>query len=217
MNVEQARFNMVEQQVRTWDVLDQKVLALIERSPRHVFVPHAYQGLAYADMSIPLAHGEVMMPPRVEARALQVLQLASRDRVLEIGTGSGYLTHLLAALCGHVFSVEIHADLHHDAARRLKEAGSHNLTLECGDGAAGRPANAPYDAIVLTGSVPYVPQALLDQLCVGGRMFAVVGEAPAMQARLITRVAPQHYATDELFETVLSALHGIPSKQRFVL
>jgi len=216
VNVEQARFNMVEQQVRTWEVLDQKVLALIERAPRHQFVPESYRGLAYADIGIPLAHDQAMMAPRMEARILQVLQLHSRDRVLEVGTGSGYLTHLLAALAGHVFSVEIHDDLLQQARERLQAAGTFNVTLECADGAAGRPQDAPYDAIVLTGSVLHLPEAFAQQLCVGGRLFAVVGEAPAMVARLITRVAPDQCATEELFETVLPPLGGIPQVQPFV-
>ena len=150
MNIEQARFNMVEQQVRTWEVLDQAVLDLMERAPRDAFTPQDYRRLAYADICVPLAHGQVMMPPRVEARALQALRLDAADRVLEIGTGSGYFTYLLAALAGHVVSMEIHEDLLQEARRRLEQHSVFNVTLDQGDGARGRAAGAPYDAIAVT-------------------------------------------------------------------
>jgi protein-L-isoaspartate(D-aspartate) O-methyltransferase len=217
VDVQQARFNMVEQQVRTWEVLDQRVLSLIESAPRHLFVPPAYQSLAYADYAIPLEHGECLMPPRLEARALQALQLDEQDRVLEIGTGSGAFTYLLAALSGHVFSVELHEDLHAGAARRLRETDVVNVSLECADGAAGRAGSAPYDAIVLTGSVPVLPAAFTEQLSIGGRLFAIVGEAPTMQAQLIVRTAADQLATENLFETVFPPLRGIYRPQHFTL
>ena len=153
MTIEQARYNMVEQQVRPCEVLDQKVLGLMERAPRDAFVPQAYRDLAYADIMTPLDNGEVMMAPRIEARMLQALQLDSADRVLEIGTGSGFMTHLLAALAGHVVSLEIHQSFHNRAAKNLHAQSTYNITLECADGIAGRPVGAPYDVIAVTGSL----------------------------------------------------------------
>lgn len=217
MNVEQARTNMVEQQVRTWEVLDQRVLDLMQRSPRDIFVPEAYRDLAYADISVPLAHDEAMLPPRVEARALQSLSLDSRDRVLEIGTGSGFFTYLLAALSGHVFSIELHPDLAETAKAKLSETATHNVTLECADGMAGRTQHAPYDAIVLTGSVPHLPEIFRRQLAVGGRLFVVEGSEPAMEACLITRVSEDQWSRDSLFETVIPPLRNVPVETHFEL
>ena len=216
MNIEQARFNMVEQQVRTWEVLDQVVLDLMERSPRDDFVPEEYRSLAYADISVPIAHGESMMPPRMEARLLQTLQLDAADRVLEIGTGSGFLTYLLAALAGHVVSMEIHPDLLDGARRRLEAHATHNITLECGDGVRGRPRGAPYDAIAVTGSLPLLPEDFQQQLAIGGRLFVVVGTPPAMEARLVRRVGEAQWTTESLFETVIPPLQGAPQPSRFV-
>jgi protein-L-isoaspartate(D-aspartate) O-methyltransferase len=216
MNIEQARFNMVEQQVRTWEVLDQAVLDLMERAPRDAFTPQDYRRLAYADICVPLAHGQVMMPPRVEARALQALRLDAADRVLEIGTGSGYFTYLLAALAGHVVSMEIHEDLLQEARRRLEQHSVFNVTLDQGDGARGRAAGAPYDAIAVTGSVPLLEEHFQRQLSIGGRLFVAVGEAPAMEARLIRRTGEDQWATESLFETVIPPLIGAPEPPRFV-
>ncbi len=216
MNLEQARFNMVEQQVRTWEVLDHAVLDLMERAPRDAFVPPEYRALAYADICVPLAHGEVMLPPRLEARLLQALQLESADRVLEIGTASGYLTHLLAALAGHVVSMEIHEDLLDGARQRLEAHGTFNVTLDCADGLRGRPAGAPYDAIAVTGSVPVLEEHFQNQLSIGGRMFVVVGEEPVMEARLVRRTAADQWVSESLFETVIPPLVGAPRPPRFV-
>jgi protein-L-isoaspartate(D-aspartate) O-methyltransferase len=216
MNIEQARFNMVEQQVRPWEVLDQTVLDLMERAPRDAFVPAEYRTLAYADICVPLAHGQVMMPPRVEARLLQALRLDAADRVLEIGTGSGYLTFLLAALAGHVVSMELHGDLLDGARRKLESHHAFNVTLDLADGIRGRPAGAPYDAIAVTGSVPVLEEHFQRQLCIGGRMFVVVGEAPAMEARLIRRTAEEQWTTESQFETVIPPLAGAPTPPRFV-
>ncbi len=216
MNFEQARFNMVEQQVRTWEVLDEAVLDLMERTPRDAFVPEDYRPLAYADICVPLAHGEVMMPPRVEARLLQALGLDAADRVLEIGTGSGWLTYLLSALAGHVVSMEYHADLLDGARRRLEDHSAFNVTLDHGDGVRGRPAGAPYDAIAVTGSVPILEEHFQRQLSIGGRMFVVVGQAPAMEARLVRRAAEDQWVTESLFETVIPPLIGAPQPPRFV-
>jgi protein-L-isoaspartate(D-aspartate) O-methyltransferase len=216
MDIEQARFNMVEQQVRTWDVLDQNVLGLMERAPRDAFVPDAYRSLAYADISVPLAHGQSMLPPRIEARMLQSLRLDSADRVLEIGTGSGFFTYLLAALAGHVVSVEILPDLLESARLRLEAHNAFNITLEQADGVAGRASGAPYDAIAVTGSMPVLNEQLERQLSIGGRLFVVVGEAPAMEAMLIERLSESQWRRDELFETVIPALTGAPSRPQFV-
>jgi len=206
MNIEEARFNMVEQQVRTWDVLDQNVLGLMERAPREAFVPEAFRTLAYADISVPLAHGQCMLPPRIEARMLQSLRLDSADRVLEIGTGSGFFTYMLAALAGHVVSVELHPDLLESARLRLEEQG---------DGVAGRASGAPYDVIAMTGSIPILSEQLEQQLSIGGRLFVVVGEAPAMEAMLIERLSESQWRRDELFETVIPPLTGAPSHSQF--
>ena len=217
MNVAQARFNMVEQQVRTWEVLDSRVLNLMQRAPRERFVPDAYVALAYADICVPLAHGEVMLTPRMEARTLQSLALNEHDRVLEVGTGSGFFTYLLAALSGHVYSVERHRDLADEARARLAKIGAHNTTIIHGDGANGDNDHAPYDAIVLTGSVPQLASTLRAQLKIGGRLFAVVGDEPAMEAIRLTRVAQNEWSTDSLFETVIAPLANIPVERPFVL
>jgi protein-L-isoaspartate(D-aspartate) O-methyltransferase len=215
MNIEQARFNMVEQQVRTWDVLDQNVLRLMERAPRDAFVPDAYRTLAYADISVPLAHGQCMLAPRIEGRMLQSLRIDSADRVLEIGTGSGFFTYLLAALAGHVVSVEIEPQLLQSARVRLEAHNAFNITLEQGDGVAGRANGAPYDVIAVTGSMPILDKHLERQLSIGGRMFVVVGDAPAMEAVLIERLAEDQWRRDELFETVIPPLTGAPSRSQF--
>ena len=207
---------MVEQQVRTWEVLDQVVLDLMETAPRDEFVPEAFRSLAYADIGVPIGHGESMMPPRVEARLLQALRLDAADRVLEIGTGSGFLTYLLAALAGHVVSVELHEDLLDTARQRLQQHSVHNITLEAADGVGGRPRGAPYDAIAVTGSVPVLEEHFKRQLAIGGRLFVVVGQAPAMEALLIRRVGEEQWTTESLFETVLAPLKGAPRPSRFV-
>jgi len=216
MNIEQARFNMVEQQVRTWNVLDQNVLGLMERAPRDAFVPDAYRTLAYADISVPLTHGQFMLAPRIEARMLQSLRLDSADRVLEIGTGSGFFTYMLAALAGHVVSVEIHPELLESARLRLETHNAFNITLEQGDGVTGRASGAPYDVIAVTGSIPILDEKLESQLSIGGRLFVVVGEAPTMEAMLIERVSESEWRRDDLFETVIPPLTGAPSRPQFV-
>ena len=216
MNIEQARFNMVEQQVRTWEVLDQAVLDLMERAPRDAFVPADYRSLAYADIEVPIGDGQTMMPPRIEARLLQALRLDAADRVLEIGTGSGFLTYLMAALAGHVVSMEIRESLQQHARRNLEAHETHNITLDVGDGIRGRPRGAPYDAIAVTGSVPILEEHFQRQLSIGGRLFVVVGEAPAMDARLVRRTGEEEWVTESLFETVLPPLDGAPVPSRFV-
>jgi protein-L-isoaspartate(D-aspartate) O-methyltransferase len=219
INFEQARFNMVEQQIRTWDVLDQAVLDLLYAVPREDFVPPACRTLAFMDMEIPLEpgveNGERMMAPRVEARILQELAVKKSDQVLEVGTGSGYLTALLAHRAARVRSVEIKPALAAFGRANLERQRVDNVSLEIGDGARGWSAAAPYDVIVLTGSTPVLPQALLDQLAPGGRLFAVVGDAPVMVARLVTCTAPGSFSSVELFDTVLAPLQNAEQPARF--
>jgi protein-L-isoaspartate(D-aspartate) O-methyltransferase len=215
MNLEQARANMVEQQIRPWEVLDQAVLDLLYAVPREEFVPAAYRNLAFADMEIPIGEGERMMAPKIEARLLQSLALGKTDRVLEVGTGSGYLTALLARSAAHVHSLEIRPALAAFGRANLERQGVDNVTLEIGDGARGDPKRAPYDAIVLTGSTPMLPATLREQLAPGGRLFAVVGEPPIMVARLITCTAPGTYGAADLFDTLLAPLANAERAPQF--
>ena len=216
MDIERARFNMVEQQIRPWEVLDTEVLRLFGRCPRDTYVPEEYRALAYADTRIPLGNGQEMMLPREEARLLQALQLGRGDSVLEVGTGSGYLTALLAASSRHVTSIEISEGLSERAGRILAAEDVCNVTLEIGDGHRGWPAGGmTYDAIALTGSVHELDPALLDQLETGGRLFAIVGQAPAMEARLVTRTSMRQWDSEGLFETVVPHLVGGGPPQRF--
>lgn len=215
MNLEQARFNMVEQQIRTWEVLDPAVLDLLYAVPREDFVPAAYRKLAFADMEVPLGEGQCMMSPKIEARIVQALSLRKTDRVLEVGTGSGYLTALLARCAAHVYSLEIRPGLAAFGRANLERQGADNVTLEVADGARGDPKRAPYDAIVLTGSTPALPAALREQLAPGGRLFAVVGEPPVMVARRITCTVPGAFSSEELFDTVLAPLVNAERPARF--
>jgi protein-L-isoaspartate(D-aspartate) O-methyltransferase len=215
MNLEQARINMVEQQIRTWEVLDQEVLDLLYVIPREEFVPPQHRALAFSDLELPLGEGERMWQPKLEARVLQELALKRTDRVLEVGTGSGYLTALMAYRAAEVWSVEVRAALADFGRRNLERHGADNVVLEIGDAARGWAQHAPYDAIVLTGSTPILPQGFLDQLAAGGRLFAVVGEAPAMQARLVTCTAPGASSSVDLFETVLRPLANAEQPRRF--
>jgi protein-L-isoaspartate(D-aspartate) O-methyltransferase len=215
MNLEQARTNMVEQQIRTWEVLDQDVLDLLYVVPREEFVPQNHRALAFSDLEIPLGDGEALWQPKLEARVLQEIALRRTDRVLEVGTGSGYLTALLAHRAAQVCSVEINARLAAFGRGNLERHGADNVTLETGDAARGWARHAPYDAIVLTGSTPVLPQALLAQLAPGGRLFAVVGEAPVMTARLVACAAPQAFHATDLFETVIAPLANCEHPARF--
>ena len=215
MDLEQARNNMVEQQIRTWEVLDQDVLDLLFVVPREEFVPEKHRALAFADLQLPLPEGERMWEPKLEARVLQELAVGKTDRVLEVGTGSGYLTALLAHRAAHVHSVEIKPALAEVGRRNLERHGTTNVTLEVGDAARGWPSHAPYQVIVLTGSTPVLPQAFLEQLDAGGRLFAVVGEPPVMSARLVTCSAPGAFNSVDLFETVVAPLANAERPSRF--
>ncbi len=217
MDFETARLNMLKRQIQTWEVLDQRVLDVIAEAPREEYVPEAYRYLAYADTHVPLESGEVMMPPREEARMLQALALTPEDRVLEIGTGSGYVTSLLAALSAEVISIEISPGLKEFAEGNLARHTVNNVTLEAGDGLHGWEKGAPYEAIAVTGSVPLLEHDFQRQLTVGGRLFVIVGEAPAMEALLITRADEDDWSTESLFETVLPPLKGARRPRPFVL
>jgi protein-L-isoaspartate(D-aspartate) O-methyltransferase len=215
MNIEQARFNMIEQQIRTWEVLDPQVLDLLFRVRREDFVPHEHRALAFADLEIPLGHGERMMQPKMEARILQELELEPSENVYEVGTGSGYLTALLASRARHVTSAEIHAGLQQSAAESLRAAGIRNVTLLQGDSARAPLAESAFDVIVLTGSTPVLPQAFLDRLAPGGRLFAVVGDPPVMKAVLVRQPVAGAFQHTEFFETLVKPLVNAAQPARF--
>lgn len=216
MNIEQARFNMIEQQIRTWDVLDQQVLDLLLVVKREAFVPDAYKGLAFADTEIPLPCGQSMLPPKFEARILQEAAVKKHENVLEIGAGSGYMAALLAYRARHVTTVEIEPELAALARKNLTSNGVGNVDVVEGDGANGWGGpEAQYDVIVISGSLPVLPDAFLKQIKVGGRILAVVGEAPAMTARIVTRVSDIGYHTENLFETAIKPLRNAQNPDRF--
>ena len=215
MNVEQARSNMIENQIRPWEVLDQKVLDLLYTVKREDFVPGAYRMLAFSDLEIPLDHGEQMWQPKMEARVLQELAVKPTDQILEIGTGSGYFAALLAHRAQHVYSVEIRPELKALGETNLRRAGVTNVTVELGDGARGWTKHAPYDIIVLTGSTPVLPQQFLQQMKVGARLFAVVGNPPVMAARLVTCTGEGIYNSIDLLETSIAPLANALAGERF--
>ncbi len=217
MNIEKARFNMVEQQIRPWNVLDPEVLDLLFEVRREEFVPQNYRSLAFADVEIPLTPNAVMMPPRMEARMLQELELTSDARILEVGTGSGYMTALLASQGAQVTSLEIDPALKDQAQANLDEAGIENATLLLGDGLKGHESGEPYDAIVLTGSVPAIPEVLLHQLALGGRLMAVVGSGQVMEMVRVHCTGPGSYARETLFETWLPPLESTTRSSQFEL
>ncbi len=215
MNIEQARFNMIEQQIRPWDVLDPQVLDLLLVVKREEFVPAAYRNLAFADLEVPLADGQQMLAPKIEAKLLQEVAVRKTDKVLEIGTGSGYMAALLAARAEHVVTIENRPDLAATARQNLAAAGVNNVTVQVGDGLLGWSASAPYDVIVLSGSVDQIPAVLLKQLRPGGRLVAVVGQAPVMEAQLLTHTADGIFNTVNLFETVIPPLDSAQQPNRF--
>ncbi len=213
VNAEFARNNMIEQQIRPWDVLDQRVLELLRKVRREQFVPPARQAMAFMDLEIPLGHGAFMWQPKMEARVLQALKVRGGDHVLEVGAGSGYLAALLSRLAAEVTTVEIVPELHAFAEKNLEAHHMNNVKIELGDGALGWAGT--YDVIVLTGSVPIVPEEIKNSLRPGGRLFAVVGDAPAMQARLITCERQGVFRTDNLFETNITPLQNARQPDRF--
>jgi protein-L-isoaspartate(D-aspartate) O-methyltransferase len=216
MNIEQARFNMIAQQIRPAEVLDERVLTTINETPRENFVPAAYKELAFSDINVPIGYGQVMMTPIMEARLLQALAVQPEDKILEVGTGSGYFTALLASLGGTVLSVEIHPELQQQAQSRLLEHGITNVTLMEGDASHGWDKDTRYDVIAITGSFPILPETFRHQLNVGGRMVVIVGEKPVMEALLITRTDGDQWTTLPLFETDFPALENVEKPSGFV-
>jgi len=216
MNIEQARFNMIEQQIRPWDVLDPGVLSLLAVVKREDFVPYAYRSMAFMDTELPLPEGQCMLAPRVEARLLQELQLQRHESVLEVGAGSGFMAALLAHGSRRVISLEISPLLARMAQENLRGAAVMNASVRCTDGSRGLRGDAPYDAIVLSGSVASVPQTLLEQLKIGGRLVAIVGDEPVMRARLYKRADTASWSQTDLFDTVAPRLSGFAESNRFV-
>jgi protein-L-isoaspartate(D-aspartate) O-methyltransferase len=215
MNFEKARFNMVEQQIRPWEVLDQNVLDLLMTVKREEFVPAAHRDLAFADVEIPIGCDQVMLKPVIEGKILQALQLAKTDSVLEIGAGSGFMAALLATRAEWVRTLEIEPELVKLASGNLARNGVENVVVVQGNGIEGWAERAPYDVIVVSGGLHFVPQALLEQLKVGGRLFAFVGEAPVMKARLITCEAEGRFRTEDIFETMVPMLQKAPAYDSF--
>ncbi len=216
-NLELARTNMVENQVRTWDVLDPRGLDVLARVPREDFVPERHRALAFTDVELPLGHGEVMLKPVIEGRILQALALESGQRVLEIGTGSGFLTACMASLASHVTSLERHADLAETARAKLARGGFGNTRVETAEAFAGFDSRERFDVVVLTGAVYALPERARQWVQTGGRLFAITGASPAMQALLHTRVDETHWHTDSLFETDIPYLANATPPKRFTL
>ncbi len=215
MNIEQARFNMIEQQIRPWDVLDDRVLNVLSSTPREEFVPEQYAAMAFSDFSIPLANEQFMMAPKLEGRLLQSLSIEDADSILEVGTGSAYLTACLARLGNSVHSVDLYADFTAQAGTRLDTHGIKNVTLETADAAAGLQTGKRFDVIAITGSLPVLHRKFHTLLNPGGRLFVIVGKPPIMEALLITRVGEQEWNQESLFETSIPALQNAPQPESF--
>ncbi len=215
LNLEEARFNMIEQQVRPWDVLDDQVLETLSCTPREDFVPESCRALAFSDISIPLPHDQVMMPPRLEGRLLQSLLLKPTDQVLEIGTGSGYLTACLARLAGSVHSVDIFEDFIEAAGRKLEAHDIRNVTFQQADAARGLDTEQRFDAIAVTGALPMLHHGFHELLNPGGRLFVIVGRPPVREALLITRTGEQEWNRESLFETSIPPLINAPKPEGF--
>jgi protein-L-isoaspartate(D-aspartate) O-methyltransferase len=217
MNFEQARFNMIEQQIRPWDVLDQDVLSLLALVKREDFVPRAYRSMAFVDAEVPLPGGQSMLAPKVEARLLQELAVHKHEQVLEVGTGSGYMAALLARRAQHVITLEVIPELAQFATDNLRRAWILNAEVRATNGARGLVEEAPFDVILLSGSVAEIPAPLLAQLKLGGRLAAIVGQLPIMRAVLVTRTDEQAYTSVDLFDTVAPRLKGFDEPSRFQL
>jgi len=214
-NIAQARFNMIEQQIRPWNVLDADVLNLLADVPREAFVPLAHQALAFADLEVPLGHGQYMLAPRLEARMLQDLQIQPHEKALEIGTGSGYMAALLGRCAQSVLSLERIAELADSARARLEKMGLHNVEVRVADGSQALSGLGKFDAVVLSGSVPQLAQDLLDLLAVGGRLIAIVGDEPIMSAQLITRVSETALRSTTPWDANAPRLHGFAEHSQF--
>jgi len=215
MNIEQARFNMIEQQIRPWEVLDQDVLNLLSIVKREDFVPAEYRELAFVDFEVPLPAGQHMLAPRVEARVLQELAVKKHESVLEIGAGSGYMAALLAHRSLHVLTVDIEPELAELARTNLTNNGVLNAEVATGDGSRGWPGAAPYDVICVSGGLPVLPQEILEQLKIGGRLAAFVGTAPVMKAQIITRIDEKQFRIADVFETYVEPLINAVQPPRF--
>ncbi|HSC00996.1 MAG TPA: protein-L-isoaspartate O-methyltransferase [Burkholderiaceae bacterium] len=215
MNLELARFNMIEQQIRPWNVLDPAVLSLLAVVRREDFMPSAYRALAFVDTEVPLPEGQCMLAPKVEARLLQETGVQRHERVLEVGAGSGFMAALLAHRARSVLSIDLYPSLVTMAAANLQRAGISNCKVRVLDGSRGVPDEAPFDVIVLSGSVNAVPQVLLDQLAPGGRLMAIVGDEPVMRAVRVQRLAASSFETRDLFDTVAPRLRGFGEPSRF--
>jgi len=211
-----AQSNMIKQQLRACRIVDDELLAVFQRFPRENFVPQAYQSLAYSDSPIPLGHDEVMSTPYDEAMILKCLRVQPGDKVLEVGTGSGYTTALLASMAEHVISIDIHNDFCEQAQAKLAKSGLHNVTIIAGDAAKGWPQHEPYDAIAITGSLPYLPDAYKQHLHVGGRLYAVVGEAPVMEAVCVIRTSQNEFKEQKLYETCVKRLINAKAPSSFI-
>ena len=216
-NIEQARINMIEQQIRPWDVLDQTVLDVMAETPRESFVPERYRNLAFVDMEIPLGHSQVMMSPKVEGRMLQALEIKPTDTILEIGTGSGFTAACMARLGQSVHTVDIYEDFTAVADTRFVELGLTNITQSTGDASQGWNDNQQYDVIAVTGSVPEYRPVFEQSLAVGGRLFLIVGEPPVMEAMLVLRIGENEILRSKLFETELPPLVNAVKKPEFIL
>ena len=212
---EQARHNMVEQQIRPWNVLDQRVLDKIHGLARDKFVPKRHKAIAYADTQISIGHSQIMMTPKEEARMLQALAIKPTDTALEIGTGTGYCTALIASLAEKVYSVDIIEELIESASKTTESLGLTNIEFEEGDAVNGWPHHKPYDAIAITGSCYQLPEQYLNHLSIGGRLFCVTGSEPAMQAQLITRLGDEEWHYETLYETVIPPLINSKPKPPF--
>ncbi len=215
LDIERARFNMIEQQIRPWEVLDPEVLDLLSLVKREEFVPAAHRALAFADLELPIGQGQTMLAPKIDAKILQELHVKNTDMVLEIGAGSGYMAALLAAKAEYVHTVEIDPVLADLAKRNLRQAGVANVSVDTGDGSNGWPGPSPYDVIVISGSLPQLPPAFLKQMKIGGRLSAFIGQAPVMHAQLVTRSGENAYTVVNLFETIIAPLTA-KKKQSFV-
>lgn len=215
MHMHQARFNMIEQQIRPWNVLDLQVLDLLGHMQRDAFVPPAHKSLAFADIEIPLPAGQCMLAPRLEARLLQDLAVQSHESVLEIGAGSGYMAALLAHRARHVLTLDIEPELADMARGNITRAGLGNVTVRHADGSRLSASEDSFDVILLSGSVGLVPQDLLQHLNVGGRLAAIVGDEPVMQCTIVTRTSASDFRTSATWETVVQRLQGFAEPERF--
>ncbi|MGA7593704.1 MAG: protein-L-isoaspartate O-methyltransferase [Gallionella sp.] len=215
LDMEQARFNMIEQQIRPCEVLDPRILDLLKHMRRELYVPKGMREMAFMDLEIPLGYGASMWQPKLEARTLQELHVGRNEKVLEVGTGSGYMAALLSMLAGHVTSVEIVPELSAAAKQNLQANHRDNITLEIGDAALGWGGGASYDVIVLTGSTPVLPPSFQNSLNIGGRLFAIVGDAPVMEARLITRIGQDTFESVNIMEACVAPLKNALQPERF--